>query len=92
MTDAIHDVRFWPADAGKVADGLLGHVRFEVGALRLDGVMVRRSSDGRLGLSFPARESRNGTRFPLVRPTTQWERTRIESAVIGELRRRGEIP
>ena len=92
MTGHIHDVRFSPADAAQGAEGLLGYVRFEVGALRLDGVMVRRSREGRVGLSFPVRRARNGIEYPLVRPTTPWERARIESAVIGELRSRGELP
>jgi hypothetical protein len=92
MTGNIHDVRFTAADPAQLVEGLLGHVRFEVGALRIDRVMVRRSREGRTCLSFPVHRARSGIEFPIVRPTTPWERARIESAVIGELRRRGEIP
>jgi hypothetical protein len=87
----VRDVRFTAAGLAERQDGLLGHTSFEVGPIRLDGVMVRKTRDGRLCLSFPEKRGRDGTRHPIARPTTSWERARIENAVLGALRTRGLV-
>ena len=56
-------VRTWikggDADA---ATGLLGYLSVTYGSMVLDGIVLRRTVDGRFALSFPARTDRSGRR------------------------------
>lgn len=88
----IRDLRFWPGTPDQVKDGLLGHVRFELGPVRLDGIQLRQGRDLAFALSFPTRTSRAGTVFPLVRPISSLERQLLTSAVVETLRLRGDLP
>ena len=66
--------------------GLLGWVSFTLcGALRVEGVALRRTSDGRRKLSFPERKDRSGQRHDLLRPLDQHARRAIETAVFEAL-------
>lgn len=82
---AISDVRLTSAHAG-AADGLLGFLTFTMDdRLRLDGVTLRRTRDGRLTLSFPERRDAAGRSHPIVRPLDDGSRQAIESAVFAAL-------
>jgi DNA-binding cell septation regulator SpoVG len=89
----ITDVEFRRASAHDVGTGLLGWVAIVIdGAIRIDGISVRRNSDGRLSLSFPRRNDRAGVTHPIVRPLSVSAREAIEREVIDELRSRGAVP
>ena len=75
---------------GEIRTGLLGYLSFEYGALVVDGVTLRRKSDGSLGLSWPARTDRAGRRHPIVRPVDDDVRRAIEREVLGQFGREGE--
>jgi DNA-binding cell septation regulator SpoVG len=83
----ITDVRFTPSTAEDVAQGLLGWVSATLnGALRLDGISLRRiSSDGRIALSFPARRDQVGRDHPYIRPLGDAARREIERQVFAAL-------
>jgi len=66
--------------------GLLGWASFELyGHVRLDGVAVRRTRDGRLTLAFPERRDATGRRHPVVRPLNDEARREIEQQVFAAL-------
>ena len=81
------DVRFTQASDRDLSSGLLGWVSFVLdGAIRLDGVAIRRTLDGRLTLSFPVRQSRGGRRYALVRPVDDEARRDLETQILQALR------
>ena len=66
--------------------GLLGYVSFLVnGAIKVDGVTARRTRDGKLTLSYPARRDGTGRDHPYFRPITDEVRRSIESQVFAAL-------
>lgn len=80
---------FTPAPALDVADGLLGWVDVELGALVVvHGVAVRRTQCAALSLSWPVRDDRRRERRAVVRPLDDRARVEVERQVLGELRRR----
>jgi DNA-binding cell septation regulator SpoVG len=82
----VSDVRFQAADADDVRFGLLGYVSFALGGgLRLSGVTVRRTADGRVSLSFPAKRDRRGELRPLMRPVSRDSRAAIEAQVFAAI-------
>jgi hypothetical protein len=88
MTTPIHisDVTLAAATDGERAAGLVGWVSCTVGhALRLDGITLRRTTDHRLTLSFPARTDRRGRQHPFVRPLDDCARRAFELAVFRAL-------
>lgn len=89
---AVTAIAFTPAPARPRATGLIGWVAVTVGELRLDGLAVRRTEDGRTILLFPGRVDRKGSRHPIVAPTTNETRRAIEAQVIAVLRQRGDLP
>jgi DNA-binding cell septation regulator SpoVG len=74
----ITDIAFKAAgDALVEQTGLLGWISVTIdNRLRLDGVTLRRTADGRLTLSFPAKRDGTGRKHSYVRPID--DRTRIE--------------
>lgn len=86
---AVSDIRFAPSGPDQRAKGLRGWVCCVVGRLQLDGLAVRRTLDGRLALSFPARTASDGSRHAYVRPLDDEARIAIETAVIDHLGNRG---
>ena len=68
----------------------MGYIVVEYGNLLLDGIVLRRTADGRFSLSFPARTDRSGRRHPYVRPVEDAARRDIEVVILGELGRWGE--
>jgi hypothetical protein len=82
----ISGVRFAAAAGKERQIGLLGWVTCLVnGRLRLDGIAVRRTLEGRLALSFPARRDGEGRQHPLVRPLDDRTRREIERQVFAAL-------
>lgn len=82
---AVVDIRLVAASAMDRARGLLFFAAFTYGALRLDGVAVRRTRDGRLALSFPVRHDRHGRHHALVRPIDDAARRALEAQVFAAL-------
>ena len=82
----VRDVRYQAAPASDAHRGLLGFVSFRIGVgLRVDGVTLRRSREGRLVLSFPARRDRRGAEHPYLRPINDSTREAIEGQVFAAL-------
>lgn len=82
----LSDLRFSSAGPREFAVGLLGWLSFVLnGVLRVDGVAVRRTMDGRMSLSFPERVAQDGRRHPIVRPIDGHARAALEAAVIDAL-------
>jgi DNA-binding cell septation regulator SpoVG len=67
--------------------GLIGWVAFTlIGAVRVDGIALRRSLAGDLILSFPERTDGGGRRHPILRPIDDRTRREIERQVLTALR------
>ncbi len=83
---AVHvtDLRFTPA--GLQQSGLLGYLSFRVGDLKVDGVTLRRTTSGRLALSYPAKRDHWGRDHTYVRPSDDSTRREIEQQVLEALR------
>ncbi len=74
------------AIAEQVEDGLLEWMALVIdGAVKVDGIMVRRTREGRLTLSFPSHDD-YGNRHHCARPVSGRARREIEREVIGRLR------
>jgi DNA-binding cell septation regulator SpoVG len=75
-------VRTWVRGSDSdIRSGLLGYVSVFYGDLVLDGITVRRTSEGRMTLSFPQRRDGRGRSHPLFRPVDDAARLRIERAI-----------
>lgn len=86
QTVQVSDVRFIAAPPSEVETGLSGWACFVVnGVLRLDGVAVRRTLNGRRTISFPARRDSAGRMHKYVRPANSQVAREIEHAVLREL-------
>ena len=82
----ITEVRFVPAPAAEVRTGLLGYLGATLnGALRLEGLVVRRTLDGRFVISYPSRRDAAGRKHFLIRPLTDATRRHLERQVFREL-------
>ena len=65
----ISAVRFTPADDRMARTGLLGWISFLLDdQVRISGIAVRRTRQGRMTLSFPSRDDGWGLRWPYVQP------------------------
>ena len=81
----VSDVKFTAGTPMQADDGLLGFVSCVYGALHLDGLSLRRTLDGRMALSFPARVDSAGRQHPYIRPLDDSARREIESEVFKHL-------
>lgn len=82
----VADVRLHSGCADQASSGLLGWVSCTVNAsLRLDGITLRRTVDGRLTLSFPIRRDRTGREQPYIRPLDRTARREIEHQIFRAL-------
>ncbi len=82
----VSEIRFAAANPELQQTGLLGWVTCVLGGvLRVDGIMLRRTSAGRLTLSFPARKDRGGVLHPLLQPLDDASRAEIERQVFCQL-------
>ncbi len=77
----VGQVQFTRAAPVDRAAGLLGWISCSIGVVRVDGLAVRRTRDGRLTLSFPRGR---GKRQP-VRPVDDRARREIERQVLDAL-------
>jgi DNA-binding cell septation regulator SpoVG len=83
---AISEVRFVPSFPEEQAAGLLGWTSFNLsGALRIDGVSVRRTREGRIYLSFPRRRDGSGREHDVLTPLDRRAREEIEAQVLSAL-------
>jgi hypothetical protein len=86
MNIDISRLRYVPADPFERRNGLFGYLSLDVNdALRLDGITVRRTRDGRLTLSYPVRTNERGVEFFVVRPIRDDVRLAIEHRVFEDL-------
>ncbi|MCP4039712.1 MAG: hypothetical protein GY733_22400 [bacterium] len=82
----ISDVAFARAQSSDRGSGLLGWVACTVaGLLRVDGIAVRRTLDGRVALAFPCRKDGRGRKHYVVRPVDDEGRVTIERQVLAQL-------
>ena len=82
----VDNVTFTAAAGTDRSRGLVGWVSCEIGgALRLDGIAVRRTRDDRIVLSFPEHTDRRGERHPYMRPIDHASRLAIEEQVLSQL-------
>jgi len=76
-------IRSWVrGNADDERAGLLGYLSVFYGALILDGITLRRTAEGRLTLSFPARTDRSGNRHAYFRPVDDEARQQIERELL----------
>ncbi|MCK6448921.1 MAG: hypothetical protein L6Q99_21200 [Planctomycetes bacterium] len=73
------------------ANGLLGWVRFRAGQFQFDSVALRRTAEGRLGLSFPTRRDLHGVEHCYVHPVEVETRRAIEIQVFDALAKDGRL-
>lgn len=86
MADPEVRVRSWVRGSDDdVRSGLLGYLSVSYGTLVLDGLVLRRTADGRLAISFPARTDRAGRRHSYIRPADDQARIAIEREILGQL-------
>ena len=79
-------VQFVAADGHDRKAGLLGWISCVVnGALVLDGIALRRTRNGRLRLSYPARRDRSGILHHHIKPRDDATRRDLERQVFGLL-------
>ncbi len=89
----VNRVRFEPAPSELRKAGLLGWISLDIAdALRIDGIAVRRTRDGRRVLSFPAKTDRYGKRRFYVRPLRDEIRRQIEQQIFSALGVKDERP
>jgi len=82
----ITNIAFSPAPEPVERTGLLGWIECTVnGALRLDGLAVRRTFDGRLTLTFPAGRDARGRPRRFVRPLGEQARLAIEQQILSAI-------
>ena len=83
---SITDVRLYPGSWRDVRAGLIGWVTFVVGgALRVDGVALRRTRDGRFSLSFPVAKYTPESEYHVIRPVDDEARREIERQILAAL-------
>ena len=82
----LSEIRFTATRAEDEKTGLLGFVDCVLnGAIRLSGMTVRRTGDGRLTLSYPSRIDAKGRKRFLFHPIHDGARQEIERQVIAAL-------
>ena len=91
-TITVSSVKFSSARPHEVRSGLLGWVAVTLrGGYLLDGIAVRRTSDGRLTLSFPAKIDAQGIQRPYFRPLNDTARRDLERQVLAAIAQEYEL-
>jgi hypothetical protein len=86
MRIEVSEIRFHAATHADIEGGLLGWTSFVLnGAVRIDGVALRRSVDNRPFLSFPRRRASGRRKHFYVRPLNDRARRDIEYQVLKAL-------
>ncbi len=89
---AVSNVRFTPAPAIDAQLGLLGYIAVTIGAVRIDGIALRRSSSGRPHFRFPTKKRANsGREFQVAWPANEAARQEIERQILDEVERQGVL-
>ena len=94
MIDALQmsNIRFVAASPRERDRGLLGWVSCCLnGALKLDGIALRRTVTGQLRLSFPERRDLAGGSHPYIRPLSDAARRAMEAQVFAALGIEGNV-
>ena len=92
MSDTSPRIRTWVRGSdAEIRTGLIGYVSVEFGGLVLDGIVVRKTTDGRFTLSFPARTDRAGRKHPYIRPVSDQVRKEIEDDLLWQLGEREDF-
>lgn len=92
MSDYKIRVRTWVAGSEHdVRTGLLGYLSVFYGSLILDGIVLRRTADGRYALSFPARMDRAGRKHSYIQPASDAVRQEIEHELLWQLGEREDF-
>jgi len=82
----VTNVRFSAGTPSMMSQGLYGWASFDIDkSIRVDGVAVRSTLDGRWALSFPARRDGAGRQHAFVRPLSDDVRRDIEQQVFHAL-------
>ncbi len=86
----VTDIAFTPATTTCRDTGVLGWISCTLNdAVRLDGLTLRRSSDGVVYVAYPARLDHRGYRWPYVRPIVESARVEIERQILDAIERGG---
>jgi len=87
----ISDVECSAAPPSDQARGLLCFVSFTIDdCIRIDGVTLRLSKDGRPILSFPKRTEKSGRRRPIVHPVSLAARDHVTHLILDAVGRHGQ--
>jgi len=81
MSNALTDLRFFPAPRHLEGTGFLGHARGRLGPVLID-LVIRRTATGRLTVVFPTRRDASGREHPIVRPVDRASREAIRQQVL----------
>ncbi len=82
----ITNVAFVSAGPKNAAEGLLGWITCVVNdTLVLDGLTLRKTRDGRLTLSYPARRDAEGKQHFILRPIDDGARLDLENQILTAL-------
>lgn len=82
----ISDVRLVSATAADRGRGLIGYASCVLdNSLRIDGLTIRRTLDGRLAVSFPSKRDCQGREHFLLRPLSDDARREIQSQIFEQL-------
>ena len=81
----VSSVRMIPSSKAEAESGLFGYVSFRLGPVLVDGVTLRRTLDGDLTLSYPARRDGAGRDHPYIRPLNGEVRQAIEAQILEAL-------
>jgi DNA-binding cell septation regulator SpoVG len=92
MAEHLVRLRTWiKASAADERTGLIGWISVEYGSLLIDNITLRRTSAGRLTLSFPTRTAKNGQKHAVVRPLDDVARREVERVILEQLAEREEL-
>lgn len=91
MRDAPAQVRFLPAPDAMREGGVLGWVACSIGGLRIDGVVIRRTAEGRLAVFLPERADRAGRMHRIVSIPDVADRDSFGRGLLAVLRAQGHL-
>ena len=85
-------IRTWVrASDADLRTGLIGYLSVFYGAMVLDGITLRRTSDGKFRLAFPSRTDRRGQKHAIVRPVDDDARQAVEREILAQLGQHEEV-
>ena len=82
----ITDVLQTPGNDNDIRSGLLAFLCATInGRIRIDGMTLRRTANGRLMVSFPSRRDSAGRHHPIIEPLDQATRLDLEQQIFAFL-------